>query len=289
MSAPVHAGLIANLSKSDAVARTLEVVTGLRALGVQVTLETETAAACGLDAGLSLEDLTQLVELIIVLGGDGTILTTAQRCGAHVKPLAGLNTGHLGFLTSATETELPAFVHAIATRAFTLTLRSLLNVKFTSSDGTSRSLHALNEVTMTRGSISRLIRLEVFADGVSLNRFHGDGLIIATPTGSTAYSLSAGGPLVSPRAAVLLITPICAHALASRAYVAEDSVTLTIQAEQAEEEILLNVDGGTPYTLAMEQPVSIHKAAYPVPLVVLQHTSFYQILQQKLRWMAANI
>jgi NAD+ kinase len=289
MSAPVKAGVIANLTKPDAVERTLEIVSGLRAQGVETVIETATADACGYAPGEPLEVLTQHVDIIIVLGGDGTILRTAQLCGSHVKPLAALNTGRLGFLTTATEAELSTFVTAIATRQYALNQRSLLQVKFTTSNGTQRTLHALNEATVTRGAISRLIRLEVYCDGVSLNRFNGDGLIVATPTGSTAYSLSAGGPLVSPRASVLIVTPICAHALASRAFVTEDTVTLTISADPEQEEILLTVDGGTPYALAPEHPVTIRKAAYHVPLVVLPNTSFYQILQQKLRWMATNV
>jgi NAD+ kinase len=289
MSSIVKAGIIANLTKPDAIERTLEVVAGLRAKGVEVIWETVTAEACGAPAGQSLDALTPQVEVIVVLGGDGTILRTAQICGRHVKPLAALNTGRLGFLTTATETELPAFVEAIATRQYALSKRRLLTVEFVSSDAERRKHHALNEVTITRGAISRLIRLEVFCDGVSLNRFNGDGLIVATPTGSTAYSLSAGGPLVSPRAEVLLVTPICAHALASRAFVTEDTVTLTIKPDEEQEEILLTADGGTPFALSADEVITIRKASYQVPLVVLPNTSFYDILQQKLRWMATNV
>jgi NAD+ kinase len=288
MSAKVIAGIIANLTKPDAIERTCEVVAGLTAQGVELRIESATAHACGLPGSGPLEQIVQQVEVIVVLGGDGTVLRTAQVCGSHVKPIAAVNTGHLGFLTTATETELPSFIAAIASRSYALSKRSLLHVSFTSNDGQQHTQRALNEVTITRGTISRLIKLQVLCDGVSLNKFNGDGLIVATPTGSTAYSLSAGGPLVSPRAPVLIITPICAHALASRAFVTEDTVTLTIQAEEAQEEILVTLDGGTPFVLESEQAITIHKAQYHVPLVVLPQISFYQILQQKLRWMATS-
>ena len=122
-----------------------------------------------------------------------------------------------------------------------------------------------------------------------LNRFNGDGLIIATPTGSTAYSLSAGGPIVSPQAEVFLITPICAHALASRSFVTEDSVTITIREEDQRQEILLTVDGGIPIVLKRDSTITLRKAPYRVPLVVLGATTFYGVLQEKLRWMGSEV
>lgn len=289
MKTPVHVGIVANLTKPEAISTTREIASRLRALKASVLFETATAAACEEPSGLPLAQLTEEVDLIVVLGGDGTILWTAQVCGAAVKPLAALNTGRLGFLTTATEQQIDDFVAAIARRNFTLSHRNLVGVEFVSSDSVPRLLVGLNEVTLTRGARSHLIRLEVAVDGVPLNRFNGDGLIVATPTGSTAYSLSAGGPIVSPGAAVFLITPICAHALASRAFVTEDHVTLTITAKDQQEEILLTVDGGTPFPLHRDTTVTVKKAAYHVPLVVLGETTFYEVLQQKLRWMSTSI
>lgn len=289
MENPARIGIITNLTKPDAVSRTREVVERLRRAGAEVYLEEATASACHEPGGLPLPELADAVEVVVVCGGDGTILRTALLCGDRVKPLAGLNTGRLGFLTSATESQLGKFADALARRDYHLSERSVISVDFVSRDGKKHSLSGLNEVTITRGAISRLIRLEVSINGMPLNRFNGDGLIIATPTGSTAYSLSAGGPIVGPKAEVFLITPICAHALASRAFVTEDSVTLTIRDEDQRQDILLTVDGGTPQALQPASTVTLRKALYRVPLVVLGQTTFYGVLQEKLRWMGTEV
>jgi len=289
MENPARIGIITNLTKPDAVSRTREVVQRLRQAEAEVYLEEATAAACHEPGGLPLPELADAVEVVVVCGGDGTILRTALLCGDRVKPLAGLNTGRLGFLTSATESQLDKFADALARRDYHLSERSVISVEFVSRDGKRHSLSGLNEVTITRGAISRLIRLEVSINGMPLNRFNGDGLIIATPTGSTAYSLSAGGPIVGPKAEVFLITPICAHALASRAFVTEDSVTLTIRDEDQRQDILLTVDGGTPQALQPASTVTLRKALYRVPLVVLGQTTFYGVLQEKLRWMGSEV
>lgn len=289
MNHTTNVGIIANLTKSEAVARSVEVAECLRSFGASVFWESTTAQACNIDGGYPLRELAKMVDVIVVLGGDGTILRTAQMCGEDVKPLAALNTGRLGFLTTATQEEMDSFAEAIASRNFELSWRSLISAEFMEIDGTSVSLAGMNEVTLTRGASSRLIRLEMAVDGVPLNRFNGDGLIVATPTGSTAYSLSAGGPIVSPQAEIFLITPICPHALSSRAFVTEDRVTLTITADDQPEEILLTVDGGTPVVIQRDKPVTLRKAAYKVPLVVINKTTFYDVLQQKLRWMSTTI
>lgn len=289
METTTRVGIVTNLTKPAAVPRTQEVAQLLRTAGASVLFETVTATACGEPGGLTLPALADASDVLVVCGGDGTILRTAQLCGPKVKPLAGLNTGRLGFLTSAMETQIHAFAQAVARRDFQLSERSVISVDFMGRDGRLHTLCGLNEITITRGAISRLIRLEVSIDGLPLNRFNGDGLIISTPTGSTAYSLSAGGPIVSPKAEVFLITPICAHALASRAFVTEDSVTLTIRDEDQRQEILLTVDGGTPLALQRESTVTLRKASYRVPLVVLSDSTFSGVLQEKLRWMGAEV
>ncbi|MBP7950492.1 MAG: NAD(+)/NADH kinase [Verrucomicrobiales bacterium] len=288
MNPPATIGIVTNLTKPEALERTRELAVRFRACGRQVVLESGGAAALGEAPGVALTELGSEADVVVVLGGDGTILYTARRMGRLVRPLAAINTGRLGFLTTSTAGEIDSFVESLCTGNFQLSQRSLIQAEFTDRKGRQHSLCGLNEVTVSRGAISRLLRLEVSIDGAQLNRYSGDGLIVATPTGSTAYSLSAGGPLVNPEADVFLVTPICPHALASRVFVVNDDATIQIRPEEHREEILLTVDGGEPFSLRKDTTVNLRRADYTLPLVMLRHRSFYAVLQQKLRWMETN-
>jgi len=282
-------GIVANPTKQDALRYVRELRTAFVDAAATVWLEEATAVFLGEGGGKSLLDLAGLVDVIVVLGGDGTILRTARLLGPAVKPLAAVNTGRLGFLTTATEGEIQKFVHAILTHNYRISNRSVVEASFTCADGTASVEGGMNEVTVTRGTFSRLIHLEVRVNGEYLNRYSGDGLIVATPTGSTAYSLSAGGPIINPAAGVLCLTPICPHALSNRSFVVNDDVELEIRPMEPVEDVLLNVDGGTAWTLSKDQPVLLRKAAWTVPLIAFPNTSFYAVLRDKLGWTGSNI
>jgi NAD+ kinase len=289
MDHPLTCGITANLTKTGAVERTRDILDRLRQLGVDVFMEERTAEAAGESGGLALLEMAQQVELIVVVGGDGTILHAARELGPAVRPLAGINTGRLGFLTAATEGEADRFVRALANREFRLSRRSLIQARFDARDG-PREMCGLNEVAFSRGAVSRMIRLEASINGESLNRFSGDGLIVATPTGSTAYSLSAGGPLINPEAGVFVITPICPHALAARSFVVNDDVSIEVKADPTQkEEIWITIDGGQGFPLKRRSTVHLKRATHEVPLVMLNGSSFYTILQEKLRWMGSSV
>lgn len=282
-------GLVANPTKQDA----LRYVTGLRegfaAAGASVLLEEATTAFIGERGGLPLAEMAAAADVIVVLGGDGTILRTARLLGPAVKPLAAVNTGRLGFLTTATENEIARFVEAILTNDYRISRRSVVEASFTGADGRECIEGGMNEITVTRGTFSRLIHLEVRVNGEFLNRYSGDGLIVATPTGSTAYSLSAGGPIINPAADVFCLTPICPHALSNRSFVVNDNVSLEIQPMEPVEDVLLNVDGGTAYPLAKAKPVVLRKANWQVPLIAFRDTSFYSVLRDKLQWTGSSL
>lgn len=222
--------------------------------------------------------------MLVVLGGDGTILRTARLLGPAVKPIASINTGRLGFLTTGTEAEVDRLIATILSQSWRLTRRSVVEASFRSASGESFTEGGLNEITVTRGSFSRMIRLEVRVDGEFLNRYSADGLIVSTPTGSTAYSLSAGGPIIAPDAGVFCLTPICPHALSNRPLVVSDTVTIEIQPVEPIDELLLNVDGGPAFVPGISHPVRIRKAPWTVPLVTFREHSFHSILRDKLRW-----
>ena len=282
-------GIIANPTKQDAAHYVTDLRERFTAAGAAVLLEDATTSFIGEEGGLPLLEMAEASDVIVVLGGDGTILRTARLLGPAVKPLAAVNTGRLGFLTTATENEIGRFVEAILTNDYRLSLRSVVEALFTREDGCECIEGGMNEFTVTRGTFSRLIHLEVRVNGEFLNRYSGDGLIVATPTGSTAYSLSAGGPIINPAAGVFCLTPICPHALSNRSVVVNDNVSLEIQPTEPVEVVLLNVDGGTAWTLAKDKPVLLRKAGWEVPLIAFRDTSFYSVLRDKLQWTGSNL
>lgn len=282
-------GIVANPTKLDAARHVRRLHKAFSDAGAEVQLEDATADFIKRKAGLPLRDLAAQSDVLVILGGDGTILRTSRLLGPEVKPIAAVNTGHLGFLTTATDQEIDRFVSAIMTNDYRLSRRGVIEASFVCADGQICTEGGINEVTVTRGTFSRLIHLEVRINNEFLNRYGGDGLIVATPTGSTAYSLSAGGPIINPAADVFCLTPICPHALSNRSFVVNDNVTLEIQPIESAEDVLLNVDGGTAWHLARDKPITLRKAAWTVPLIAFRDTSFYEVLRDKLRWTGTSV
>lgn len=282
-------GLAANTSKPGSAALALRLAAQFRIGGASVLLEDATAAQAGESGGLPLAAVAGEASLIVILGGDGTILHTVRQLGCAVKPLAALNMGRLGFLTTSTTEEEEEFVRAILTGSYEISHRSVVEAQFTAHDGTEHTLTALNEAVVSRGTISRMVKLNVSIDGRFVNTYSGDGLIVSTPTGSTAYNLSAGGPIVTPQAGVFCITPICPHAIASQGFVVADEAQIELTNAGTTDELLLNLDGGSPFQLCREAPVHLRRAAWTVPLVQLPGTSFYGILRQKLQWNGSSV
>jgi len=282
-------GLVANVTKPTAAALTQQLARQFHAGGVSVLCNEATAAAAGIRGGLPLGEVAARASMLVVLGGDGTILHTARQLGAGVKPLAAVNVGRLGFLTTATTDETESFVRAIIGGNYQISRRRTVEASFTDADGREFCETGLNEAVVSRGAISRMIRLNVSIDSAFVNCYSGDGLIVATPTGSTAYSLSAGGPILNPEAGVFCITPICPHAVANRSVVVNDDAVIELSASGITEELLLSIDGGSPWSLCREKPVLLRRGTYSVPLVTLSGTSFYGVLRQKMQWIGGNV
>ena len=282
-------GLTANISKPNAATLTRQLAAQFRSGGARLLCEAATAEAADLQEGLPLAEVARECEVLVVLGGDGTILHTARLLGADVKPLAAVNVGRLGFLTTATADETGDFVSALLARSYSISHRRTVEASFTDHEGRTHTLTGLNEAVVSRGAAARMIRLNVTINGAFVNCYSGDGLIVSTPTGSTAYSLSAGGPIVCPAAGVFCITPICPHAVANRSVVVNDDVTIVLHAVASSEELLLSVDGGPPVLLSPETPVTIRRGAWAVPLVTLPEASFFGVLRQKLQWSGSSV
>jgi NAD+ kinase len=257
----------------------------LEARSCGVVLDEPTAMLAGVAGGVPAAELAAQVDLAAVLGGDGTVLDAMARLGDFDKPLAGINIGRLGFLTSCTDGELEAFADAVTTGRFVTSERSLLEAVIHRAGQAGERFIALNEATLARGETGRLVSVLATVNGELLNHYRADGLIVATPTGSTAYSLSAGGPLIAPSAAVFVITPICPHSLSQRSLVLSDQSVVTISPEATETgPMLFTVDGRDTTRIEPGDWIEVRKARRVLHLLLLEDHSFYQALRQKLRW-----
>lgn len=278
-------GIIANTEKPGAKATIERLSAALTARGMAIHLDQEAAAFCGLPDGLDGRGLADACDVIAVLGGDGTMLNAVAKLGANAKIIAGINIGTLGFLTSCTDGEVEPFAEALISGNYKTSRRTLLTATVTSEDGTERHFHALNEVVLARGQTGRLVSLSAYVDGELLNHYRADGLIVATPTGSTAYSLSASGPLISPAAGAIVITPICPHTLSQRSLVISDEALVELAPENADEApMLFTVDGREIITIHHGDRIQVRKAAHALNLLRLPGHSFYAALRQKLNW-----
>lgn len=278
-------GILANPNKPGALPTTHALRKALAARGCKVVLDSQTAAMAGEEGGVPAGELADHVDIAAVIGGDGTMLDALARLGNFEKPVAGINIGRLGFLTSCTDDELDAFALAVTAGRYTISPRSLLEVAIRRSGRPDDVFTALNEVVLARGETGRLVSVAARVNGELLNHYRADGLIVATPTGSTAYSLSAGGPLIAPSAGVFVITPICPHSLSQRSLVLSDGAVVEIAPDGAvSEPMLFTVDGRDTTRLEPGDRIEIRRADRVLRLLVLEDRSFYDALREKLRW-----
>jgi NAD+ kinase len=278
-------GILANPHKPGSIPTLNALREALATQGVACVLEEETAALCGESGGVPAVDFSSHVDLAAVIGGDGTMLHAVSRLGDFKKPVAGIHIGTLGFLTSCTDGELVEFASAVAGGRYTISRRTMLEAMVHRSEKPAAVFTALNEITLARGDTGRLVSLRAQVDGELLNDYRADGLIVATPTGSTAYSLAAGGPLVAPGADVFLITPICPHSLSQRALVLPDSCVVELSSEDHGcAPILFTVDGRDSVRIEEGDRIEIRKSPRSFNLLRMEGASFYAALRQKLGW-----
>ncbi|MFT4638375.1 MAG: NAD+ kinase [Verrucomicrobiales bacterium] len=291
--AATHIGVTANISKPNA----REVLSQLRSclLRRDLRVSIEKGSACLLDndpnqeEGLELRELAKAVDLLIVLGGDGTILRAVRRTIGVTTPIMGINIGTLGFLTCATQHEVDQVGDWIQRDYFKLSKRSLLEAAVSLVGEEQATYFGLNEVTVCRENVSRLIQLETHINGEYLNHYSADGLIISTPTGSTAYSLSAGGPIIDPESGVFVITPICPHAMSNRSMVVPNDAVIEVTPVEIRDQVVLTLDGRTVHSVQPHSRIHIRRAEHQVELAFLPEQSFYRTLRHKLHWHGSNI
>ena len=282
-------GLIAHSEKSDARAAVRMMVAALKESRIDFALEKHTAALVGRKSRLDERSLARESELLVVIGGDGTILRVVHKLAADIRPIFGINIGSLGFLTCVSGAEIPRAVESIREKDYFLSPRNLLLAELTHTTGRKSRLHGLNDVVISRGERSQLVKIAVRIDGAELTHYNADGLIIATPTGSTAYSISAGGPVLMPDSGVFVITPICPHVLTNRSTVVSDRSVIEAQLQVPEKEVFVTVDGQSTKAMQVGDVLRIVKSDRALPLVTLPERSFPEVLRQKLKWSGSNV
>ena len=278
-------GLVAKPDAREAPALLLRLVEWLTGRGLSVTLEKETAGLvpAATVPAVRKSDLPGQSDLIIVLGGDGTLLSMARAVGDLGVPLLGINLGGLGFLTATTVEEAVAAVDAYLDGRMTIDERMMLAARVVRRGDPVGEYAALNDVVITKSAMSRIINLEVSVQGEYATAYRADGLIISTPTGSTAYCLSAGGPILFPTMDAVVIVPIASHTLTNRPIVlpGHQRIDVTLKTDQ---DVMLTVDGQIGVKLNEHDTVQVEQAASRIRLVRFPRTDFFSVLRTKLKW-----
>jgi NAD+ kinase len=257
----------------------------LEAHGIQAFYDEETASSLpDASKGRTRQLVADSSQLLLVLGGDGTMLAAARLAAPRGIPILPINMGSLGFLTSFTVEELyPALEDTLAGR-FSVSQRVMLSVEHERAGKVIETQRVLNEVVINKGALARMIELELGIDAEFVCRYRADGLIVASPTGSTAYSLSAGGPIVHPGVESFIITPICPHTLSDRPVVVRDSSSIEIRLSGSTESVFLTLDGQKGIPLQATDRVRISRAKELLKLIQPPKKSYFEILRNKLKW-----
>lgn len=281
-------GILARIDKPQAAPLVRSLRDALSARGAETVMEKRTAGLVG-DDGLDETALAEACDTVVVLGGDGTILRALHRMQGKVPPIFGINLGSLGFLTGVSSEDWPRAVESIVAGDYQLSARALLRVELERGGRVVETFRGLNDAVVSRGHHSQLIKIEVRVDGEELCVYNADGLIVATPTGSTAYSMSAGGPLLLPDSSSFVLTPICPHVLTSRSAVVPDSALLELRLVGDAPGVTVNVDGQEIRELGPADVLRVSRAAEKLHLATLPGRTFSDLLREKLKWSGSNV
>jgi NAD+ kinase len=262
-----------------ALARKLERLLVRR--GITVVHDLEASRARGVSGGIPRAQIARLVDLVVTLGGDGTLLSVARHPAPGVSVL-GIDIGRLGFLTTCRPHEAGPVLEAALSGTAHVERRRLLSVRVTDGTRAPRRYRVVNDAVLSRSALARIATIRVDVDGRLVSRYRGDGLIVATPTGSTAYNLSAGGPILEPTLRALVLTPICPHTLTLRPLVLPDSVRLDLSVEDDPTDVFLTLDGQEGFPVSSTTRISIARSSETVSLVRASEASFFEVLAGKL-------
>lgn len=279
-------GVVVKRDRAEALEIGATLTAWLRQRRKKILAEMPAAEVIGAEA-VSREEMVRRADLIVVLGGDGTLLGIARKVGKRETPILGINLGGLGFLTEASISEAKEALERVLDGDYETDRRITLEAEVCRCSGSDTRIVqrflALNDVVFNRGPIGTMLQLEVTADGERFCEYRADGLIVSTPTGSTAYALSAGGPIVYPSLGVLVLAPICPHTLSNRPVVLPDSFEIEVRVKSSDHDSTLIIDGQEPAQLGVTDYVKIRRGRYAVVLIRSPHP-YFEIWRNKLRW-----
>ncbi len=281
--APRIVGLVVKRNRAEAADLARVIAARLVARRVEVLVEPGLA---GIDGARYAEKTSMVAEadLVIVLGGDGTLLSVARLVGDRELRVLGVNLGGLGFLTEVSTAEALPAIDRVFAGAFQLDRRATLRVRVRRGGAVVAASQVLNDAVINKSALARIIDLRTSVDGEYLCVYKADGLIVATPTGSTAYSLSAGGPVVSPGVGVILLSPICPHTLTQRPLVVSEAALVEVELHAPDQDVLLTLDGQEGIALVDGDVIEIAKSPHAVALVRTGGRGFLSVLREKLHW-----
>jgi NAD+ kinase len=281
-------GILARPDLGQAGPTLRELIRWLRERGVGVCLEERTArlvqdlaATCGVASG---REVVQQADALVVLGGDGTLLAASHVVQKPI-PVLGVNFGSLGFLTEITLPELYPALEGVLAGTYRFEERRMLHAEVRRGSKPQSAGDVLNDVVITKAAFSRIIELDVAVDGAFVSSFRADGLIVSSPTGSTAYNLAAGGPILHPTLPAVVLTPICPHMLSNRPLVVSDGVTIEVSLRDARDgDVQITLDGQQGFPLAPHDTVTVTRSAHAIRLVKAPGRDYFEVLRTKLKW-----
>lgn len=277
-------GIVANAEKEKIAEYAKSLQEWLQEKGVEVFLEAEIAAKIGIKGGMKWDGLARKVQLVAVMGGDGTMLRTARYVAGYDVPIVGINMGSFGYLTEVNLHEMHSALDLILHGNFLTEKRMMLDVAISRGKTTTGTGIVLNDIVINRGNLSRLVELETTINNKYLTTYKADGLIISTPTGSTAYSLSAGGPIVYPEKDLIIINPICPHTLTNRPIIFPEDSDVRVKIWSKGKGATVTLDGQESYQVRSGDDIVVKKSKYVTTLVLSPHRSYWEILRSKLGW-----
>ena len=275
-------GLVLNFYKTEVVELGQMIAEQLSARDIQIIAPGEDADALGLPR-LTNAQFAQAADAVLVVGGDGTLLRAARTVYGYHKPLLGVNKGYLGFLTEVEMNELEDYLGAFLSGDFQVERRMMLTAEVYRNGQKLRELTGLNDLVITKGALARIISVEIEMDGAMVDQFLGDGVIFSTSTGSTGYSLSAGGPIVYPNFDVCILAPICPHSLSARSMIFPPESVLRVHLGSENFQAMLTVDGQYGMELENKDEILIRKADDYTYLVKMKDRNFFQVMRDKLK------